>query len=144
MSAMILLGLFWRYLGSLNKPEACFGKYWSIGFVGNVFVSDLGDQCSIPGQVIPKTQKKCYLMPPCLILNIIKYGSSVKWNNPGNEVVPSPISQCSSYCKGSLRVTLDYDRQLYLLYFYLIKATLWPLFLIMTTLQPVCNMGKYW
>ena len=27
--------------------------------------------------------KKCYLMPPCLKLSIIRYGSRVKWNNPG-------------------------------------------------------------
>ena len=27
-------------------------------------------------------------------------------------VAPSPTSQCSSYQKGSLRVTLDYGRQL--------------------------------
>ena len=31
-------------------------------------------------------------------------------------VAPSPTSWCSSYRKGSLRVTLDYGRQLYLLY----------------------------
>ena len=34
--------------------------------------------------------KKCYLMPPCLTLSIIRYGSRVKWSKPGKEVVPSP------------------------------------------------------
>ena len=33
-------------------------------------------------------------------------------------VAPSPTHWCSSYRKGSLRVTLDYGRQLYLLYIY--------------------------
>ena len=33
-------------------------------------------EVSIPGRVIPKTQK-CYLMPPCLTLSIIRYGSNV-------------------------------------------------------------------
>ena len=33
-------------------------------------------------------------------------------------VAPSPTPWCSSYRKGSLRVTLDYGRQLYLLYIY--------------------------
>ena len=33
--------------------------------------------------------------------------------------VPSPTPQCSNYWKGSLLVILDYDRQLYLLTFYL-------------------------
>ena len=59
--------------------------------------------------------KKWYLMPPCLTLSIIRYGSRVKWSNPGNGVAPSPTHWCSSYRKGSLRVTLDYGRQLTLL-----------------------------
>ena len=33
--------------------------------------------------------KKWYLMPPCLILSIIRYGSRVKWRNPGKGVAPS-------------------------------------------------------
>ena len=59
--------------------------------------------------------KKWYLMPPCLTLSIIRYGSRVKWSNPGKGVAPFPTPWCSSYRKGSLRVTLDYGRQLYLL-----------------------------
>ena len=52
-------------------------------------------------------------MPPCLTLSIIRYGSRVKWVNPGKGVAPSPTPWCGSYRKGSLRVTLDYSRQLY-------------------------------
>ncbi len=37
-------------------------------------------------------------------------------------VAPSPAPWCSSYRKGSLRVTLDYGRQLYLLT-YLFKSS---------------------
>ena len=58
---------------------------------------------------------KWHLIPPCLSLSNIRYISRVKWNNPGKGVVPSPIPQCSSYWKGSLRVALDYGRQLDLL-----------------------------
>ena len=57
--------------------------------------------------------KKWYLMLSCLTFSIIRYVSRVKWSNPGKGVVPSPAPQCSSYWKGSLRVTLDYDWQLY-------------------------------
>ena len=60
--------------------------------------------------------KKWYLMPPCLTISIIRYGSMVKWTNPGKRVVPSPTPRCSSYRKGSLRVTVDYDRQLTYVY----------------------------
>ena len=45
----------------------------------------------------------------------IRYGSRVKWSKPREGVAPSHTPWCSSYRKGSLRVTLDYGRQLYLL-----------------------------
>ena len=48
--------------------------------------------------------KKWYLMLPCLTLSLIKYGSRVKWSNPGNGVAPSPIPHCSSHWKRSLWV----------------------------------------
>ena len=78
-----------------------------------VFANGPGDLGSIPVRVIPKT-KKWYLMPPCLTLGIIRYGSRVKRSNPGKGVAPSPTPWCCSYRKGSLRVTLDYGCQLYL------------------------------
>ena len=59
--------------------------------------------------------KKWYLMSPCLTLSIISYGSRVKWSNPGKGVAPSPTPWDSSYRKSSLRVPLDYGRQLYFL-----------------------------
>ena len=30
--------------------------------------------------------KRCYLIPPCLTLSIMRYVSMVKWSNPGKEV----------------------------------------------------------
>ena len=61
-----------------------------------------------------KDSKKWYLMPPCLTLSIIRYGSRVKWVNPRKGVAPSPTRWCSSNQKGSLQVTLDNGYQLYL------------------------------
>ena len=58
--------------------------------------------------------KKWFLMPPCLTLSIIRYGSRVKQSNPVKGVAPSPTPWCCSYRKGSLRGTPDYGRQLYL------------------------------
>ena len=92
--------------------------YQVIGLMSRVFTNGLG---SIQGQVIPKTQK-WYLIPPCLTLSIIRYGSRVKWSNPGKWVAPSPTPWCNSYQKGSLLVTLDYSRQLY---FYLLSLYNW-------------------
>ena len=57
-------------------------------------------------------------MLSCLTLSIIRYVSRVKWSNPGKGVATSPTPRCCSYRKGSLRVTLDYGRQLYLLTMY--------------------------
>ena len=39
--------------------------------MSRVFANGPGDQGSIKGQIIPKTQKMV-LMPPCLALNIIR------------------------------------------------------------------------
>ena len=93
-----------------------FNNETSTGMMVWVFANGPGDLGSIPGRVIPKTQK-WYLMPPFLTLSIIRYGSRVKWSKPGKRVAPFPTPRCSSYRKGSLRVTLDYGRQLY---FYLL------------------------
>ena len=65
--------------------------------------------------------KKWYLIPPCLTLSIIRYGSRVKWSNPGKGVAPSPTHLCSRYRKGGIRVTLDYCRQLIYIYIYIYK-----------------------
>ena len=60
-----------------------------INSVSRVLAHGPKEQGSIPGWVIPKNQK-WYLMPPCLILNIIRYGSRIKWSNPGKGGVPTP------------------------------------------------------
>ena len=59
-------------------------------------------------------------MPPCLTLSNIRYGSRVKWSNPGKGLAPSPTLQCSTYWKGSLQVAFDYSCQLYF-YIYIYK-----------------------
>ena len=60
--------------------------------------------------------KKWFLISPCLTFSTIRYISRVKWSNPAKGVDASPTPWCSSYWKGSLRVTLNYG---HLLYFYL-------------------------
>ena len=87
------------------------------GLAVRVFTNGPGDQGSIPGRVIPNTQKMV-LDASLLNISIIRYGSRVKWSNPGKGVAPSPTPRCRSYRKGNLRVTLDYGRQLYFIYMY--------------------------
>ena len=64
-------------------------------------------------------------MSPCLTLSIIRWGSRVKWSNPGKGVAPSPIPRCSSYRKGPLRVTLDYGCQLYYIHTYIYSVCMY-------------------
>ena len=45
------------------------------------------------------------------LLNTQHYKVRIQWGNPEKGVAPSPTPGCSSYRKGSFRVTLDYDRQ---------------------------------
>ena len=84
------------------------------GIMVRVFANGPWDLGSIPGRVIPKTQK---IVLDAILLNTQHYKvlSRVKWSNPGKGVAPSPTPRCSSYRKGILRVTLDYGHQLYLL-----------------------------
>ena len=55
--------------------------------------------------------------------SIIRWGSRVKWENPGDGVEPSHTSRNSSYWKGSLRIILDEGRQLYFTIYIDIQAT---------------------
>ena len=73
---------------------------------------------SVPGRVIPKTQK---MVLDASLLNTQHYKVRIKGNveQSRERVAPSPTPWCCSYRKGSLRVTLDYGRQLYLLLLYL-------------------------
>ena len=89
-----------------------------IGLAVRVFVNGPGDLGSVPGRVIPKTQK---MVLDASLLNTQHYKVRIKGKVEQSRkgVVPSPTPWCSSYRKGSLRVTLDYGRQLYFyLYIY--------------------------
>ena len=101
-----------------------------IGLGVRVFANGPGDLGSIPGRVIPKTQK---MVLDASLLNTQHYKVRIKGKVEQSRegVAPSPTHWCSSYRKGSLRVTLDYGRQLYLLswgalwwYYYLIFSFL--------------------
>ena len=82
-----------------------------------MFANGPGDLSSIPGRVIPKTQK---MVLDASLLNTQHYKVRIKGKVEQSRegVAPSPTPWCSSYRKGSLRVTLDYGRQLYF-YIYL-------------------------
>ena len=79
-----------------------------------VFANGPGDLGSIPSRVIPKTQK---MVLDASLLNTQHHKVPIKGKVEQSRegVAPSPTHWCSSYRKGSLRVTLDYGRQLYLL-----------------------------
>ena len=121
MSSSLLLQQCPAWRHQLNR-RANLGlfKYttWHIPDIGMmVRVFAYGPETWVQSQVESYQRfKKWYLMLPCLTLSIIWYGSRVKWSNPGKGVAPSPTPWCSSYRKGSLRVTLDYGRQLYFTY----------------------------
>ena len=97
----------------LNLPD--------IGLGVRVFANGPGDLGSIPGRVIPKTQK---MVLDASLLSTQHYKVRIKGKVEQSRkgVAPPPTHWCSSYRKGSLRVTLDYGRQLYLL---MLKWTVW-------------------
>ena len=108
--------------------------------MSRVFPNGLGDWGSILSQVIPKTQK-WYSMLPCLTLSITRYWSRVKWSNPRNGVAPFPTPWCSSYQKGSRRVTHDSGCQLYLLIFIILY---WAQYKAFGTTSENESLNNYW
>ena len=116
-----------RQLGVVTNEKGDFGLpttvanftviYIYIGLAVRVFANGPGDLGSIPGRVIPKTQK---MVLDDSLLNTQHYKVRIKGKvgQSREGVAPSPTPWCSSYRKGSLRVTLDYGRQLYFIYIY--------------------------
>ena len=86
--------------------------FLDIGLAVRVFANGPGDLGLIPARVIPKTQK---MVLDASLLNTQHYKVRIKGKVEQSRegVEPSPTPWCSSYRKGSLRVTLDYGRQLY-------------------------------
>ena len=107
--------IFLEYsLSSLKFVLAIITLIPDIGLAVRVFANGPGDLDSIPGRVIPKTQK---MVLDASLLNTQRYKVRIKGkvDQSREGVAPSPTPWCSIYRKGSLRVTLDYGRQLYLL-----------------------------
>ena len=69
--------------------------------------------------------KKWYLIPPWLTLKHYKVWIKGKVEQSRKGVVPSPTPWCSSYRKGSFRVTLDYGHQLYFTTYLLATRAIW-------------------
>ena len=117
---VLLFGIFLMVpttIGTTTAPSTNFHLFIyslipDIGLGVRVFANGPEDLGSIPGRVIPKTQK---MVLDASLLNTQHYKVRIKGKVEQSRegVAPSP-----SYRKGSLRVTLDYGRQLYF-YFYL-------------------------
>ena len=83
-----------------------------------VFTNDPGDWVSIPGWVILKTQK-WYLMPTCLTLSILRYGSRVSKVIQGKEKYPLLHLGVVAIEKGAFRSSLTMASQLIYIYIYI-------------------------
>ena len=101
------------YASCLDVAKGCMNwalsetrthSYWLIGQVGRVLTNRPGDLRSIPCRVIPKTLKMILDTP---LLNTQKYKVHIKGK------VEQSRERCCNYWKGSLKVALDYGRQLY-------------------------------
>ena len=111
LSLSLSLSLIHTHTQSLWLPY--FHSFTIIGLAVRVFANGPGDPGSIPGRVIPKTQK---MVLDASLLNTQHYKVRIKGKveQSRERVALSPTPWCSSYRKGSLRVTLDFGRQLYL------------------------------
>ena len=87
-----------------------------IGLAVRVCANRPGDLGSIPGRVIPKTQK---MVLDASLLNTQHYKVRIKGKVEQSRERSSalPYTFVVSYRKGSFRVTLDYGRLLYFTYY---------------------------
>ena len=83
-----------------------------IGIMVRVFTNDLGDVGSNPKSSRTK-DSKIILDTALLSTQHYKIRIQGKVSNPEKGIAASSTPWCSSYRKGSLRVTFDYGRQLY-------------------------------
>ena len=86
----------------------------SIGIIVRLFANGSRNRGSIPGRVIPKTQK---MVLDASLLNTQKNKVRIKgkWSNTVTGIVPSLQLGVVAIEKGSLRVSLDYCRPTYLI-----------------------------
>ena len=85
-----------------------------------MFANGSRDRGLIPDRIILKTQKMVF---DIFLLTTQHYKVCIKSkvDQSRKGLAPSPTTRCSSYCKGSLLVTLDNGRQLYLyIYIYIV------------------------
>ena len=73
-----------------------YTQYRPIGLMveGSPMARETGVQSQVESY---QRLKKCYMIPPCLTLSIIRHVLKVKWGNPEKGGVPSPTPRCSSY-----------------------------------------------
>ena len=93
--------------GILYYTREIYINFLSTYILGvRVFANGPGDLGSIPGRVIPKTQK---MVLDASLLNTQHYKVRIKGKVEQSRegVAPSATHWCSSYRKGSLRVTID-------------------------------------
>ena len=88
---------------------------YTVLYLYGLLANGPGDLGSIPGRVIPKTQK---MVLDSSLLNTQYYKVRIKGKveQSGEGVALFPTPWCGSYRKGSLWVNLDYGRQLTFVY----------------------------
>ena len=72
-------------------------KMCTIPLAKLVECSPMAPETGVQSQVESYQRLNVSLMSPCLIPSIIRYGSMIKWINPGKGVVPSCTPRLSSY-----------------------------------------------
>ena len=111
---------------TLSKPFRTFAIKWEVNTYKEVFLRAFITVslwcCRWQYNTMTRSQVESYQILKKMVfdafwLNTQHYKVRVKGkcSNSGKRIISSPTPQCSAYWKGSLRVTLDYSRPIYLL-----------------------------
>ena len=111
---------------SYQRLKKCSPMVWETGVQSQIESYQRLQKCSpmvwetgVQSQIKSYQRlKKWYLVPPCLILSIIRYASRVKWSNPGKGITPSQHLGVVAIEKGAFRSPLTKVNYIYNIYIY--------------------------
>ena len=115
-----LSNISWRWYSVTSSFLSTWSSVWYSALLINIpnYIYQWPWRLGLNPRSSHPNDKKLVLDITLLNTQHYKVRIKIKWSNPGKGVAP-PTPWCSSYQKGSLRVTLDYGRQLIYIYKYI-------------------------
>ena len=94
--SLIMNSIFWGWVGE-SYSSGLMSNFVNKDFNGFINFCQPSGTPGFNQVELYQKLKKWYLIPPCLSLSIIRYGSRVKWSNSSKGVAPFSTPRSGSY-----------------------------------------------